>query len=155
MTITTRVTPKVLALIAVPIMAALFLVSLSVDANSKFSPMDPARLVFAGIPAVGGVGLLLLVGGCLAYCSGRELSVSGDRLLYKDARRELDFEINQLECSRLRSPFRGVFELTDGVTSVQFPAIFLSESHLQILEEMIEQERKSGRQLKGKGSYSL
>lgn len=142
----TSVTGKVLALAALPTACALLLLYFGLDAARKFSPEDPARIPFAGIPLLVALVLIAVVGLTLNHFLNREVTIEDDYLIYKDSKNELHLEMAKMAYS---PPGEGGFfrnlMFSDGETFVQLPAIFLGDGAFAELHETISKARRKSR----------
>ena len=124
----TKVTGKVLAFSALPTGCALLLFYFGLDAARKFSPNDPARIPFAGIPLLMSAIMLVVVGMTLHHFLNREIIIDDDYLIYKDAKTELHLEISRMAYSPPgESGFLKILMFSDGESFVQLPAVFMGD----------------------------
>lgn len=147
-------TGKVLALAALPTACALLLLYFGLDAARKFSPEDPARIPFAGIPLLVALVLIAVVGLTLNNFLNREVTIEDDYLIYKDSKNELHLEMAKMAYSPPREGgFFRILMFSDGETFVQIPAIFLGDGAFAELNETISKARRKSRA--AASTYSL
>lgn len=150
----TRLTAQALALSAAPTACALALFYFGLDAARKFSPADPARIPFAGIPLLVALILVSVVALTLHHFLNREVTIEDEYLVYKDARTELHLEMARMAYS---PPGEGKFFRTlmfsDGETFVQLPSLFLGDAPFNELHETISKSRRKART--DRSTYSL
>ena len=149
----TKVTGKVLVLSALPAVSALALFYFGMDAATKFSPNDPARIPFAGIPFLIAIILVSVVGMTLNHFLRREVTLEDEYLVYRDPRTELHLEVAKMAFSPPGGGFLRTLMFSDGQTFVQLPAIFMDGKAFTELSETIAKKRQKGRE--GRDTYSL
>lgn len=149
----TKVTGRVLALSALPVGCAFLLFFFGLDAARKFSPNDPARIPFAGIPLLIAVILVSVVGITLNHFLRREVTIEDDFLVYKDPKTELHLEISKLAYSPPGEGFLRMIMFSDGDTFVQLPALFMDEKAFTELATILTRNRRKGRD--SRDTYSL
>lgn len=149
----TRVTGKVLVLSAFPIASALALFYFGMDAATKFSSNDPARIPFAGIPFLIAITLVSVVGLTLNHFLRREITVEDEYLVYRDPRTEIHLEITKMAYSPPGEGFLRMLMFSDGETFVQLPAIFMDGKAFADLCDNIAKKRQKGQV--DRNTYSL
>jgi hypothetical protein len=149
----TKMTGKVFALSALPTGCAMLLLFFGLDAAKKFSPNDPARIPFAGIPLLVAVILVAVVGVTLHHFLNREVQIEEDYLVYKDPKTELHLEIAKMAYSPPTEGFLKMLMFSDGETFVQIPAMFVGDIPFAELHEAISKKRRRTRE--GRDTYSL
>lgn len=145
-TFRTKITAKVLAICAMPVGCGLLLFYFGLDAANKFSPNDPARIPFAGLPMLLGLLLLSAVVLTLHHFLNREVIVEDEYLVYKDSKTELHLEIAKMAYSPPNERgFLKMLMFSDGETFVQLPQIFLGDRPFVELNELISSKRRKAR----------
>ena len=149
----TKVTGKVIVLSAFPIASAVALFYFGMDAATKFSSNDPARIPFAGIPLLIAITLVSVVGLTLNHFLRREITVEDEYLVYRDPRTEIHLEIVKMAYSPPGEGFLRMLMFSDGETFVQLPAIFMDGKAFADLCDNIAKKRQKGRV--DRDTYSL
>ncbi len=151
----TGLTAKAIALSALPTACALVLFYFGLDAARKFSPADPARIPFAGIPLLIALIMVAVVALTLNHFLNREVTIEDDYLVYKDSKAELHLEMAKMAYSPPAEG--GLFRMlmfSDGETFVQIPAMFLGDASFSELHETISKSRRKARTERN-STYSL
>jgi hypothetical protein len=151
----TRLTGKVLALSALPAGSAGLLLYFAIDAGRKFSPNDPARIPFVGVPLLVALLLLGVVAATMNHFLRREMVIEEDYLVYRDPKTELHLEMSKMAYSPPgESGLLKVLMFSDGETFIQIPQIFMGDQPFATLCEEIGKRRRKARTEK-RDTYSL
>ncbi|HIB68714.1 MAG TPA: hypothetical protein EYO33_27390 [Phycisphaerales bacterium] len=155
-TFKTGVTTRLLLYSVVPVLSATALIVFALDAFRKFHQSDPTRWLFAGIPLLVGLSILICLLAFLRHYSGRTVRVKGRLLEYKhkDESQEFAVDIAKMAYSGPGETRFKTILISDGSKFVELPELFLGKEQFHILAEHIRKTRHRQRQSRT-SSYSL
>ncbi len=151
----TSVTGRAFILASPAIISSFLLLYFSWEASQKFSPADPTRYIFAGLPALVALCILLAVGLIFYRYSSQSVTLEGNRLNYRGGGLILTMDVVRMAYSPpVDSGFLKIIMFSDGVHFIQIPRPFMSELDFVQLANEIDKRRRGGR-LSSNTSYSL
>lgn len=140
-TFKTGVTVKALALCSVPLLCSILLLGFAADAFRKFHYSDPVRPLFAGVPAVLSLAIVVSIAAVFRHYLNRTVRVKGKLLEYKDPKIEFKTNIATMAYSPPGESRFKTLMLSDGQHFVQMPELFMSAEDFAVLAEHIRKRR--------------